>query len=96
MLLSIALQQSKALAAEGPVVRLDLAPDQSKYDPRDENLRDAAYLLQKALNAEKVEVSCNRLYGAVQGMIYDNVLTKASLAGGGGSVDAAYREVPVL
>ena len=38
------------------MVRLDLAPDQSKYDAADENLRDAAYLLQKALNAEQVQV----------------------------------------
>lgn len=42
--------------AEGPVVRLDLAPDQSKYDAADEGLRDAAFLLQKALNAESVQV----------------------------------------
>lgn len=41
---------------EAPEVRLDLAPDQRQYDPADENLRDAAFLLQKALNAEQVQV----------------------------------------
>ncbi len=46
-----------ALGDEGPVVRLDLAPDQRKYDPADESLRDAAFLLQKALNAEQVQVN---------------------------------------
>lgn len=45
-----------AVAAERPVVRLDLAPDQSKYDPSDPDLRDAANMLQKALNAEAVQV----------------------------------------
>lgn len=51
-----------ALADEGPVVRLDLAPDQRKYDPADENLRDAAFLLQKALNAEQVQVFTLHLF----------------------------------
>ena len=37
-------------------VRPELAPDQSKYDPTDERLRDAAALLQEALNSDKVEV----------------------------------------
>ena len=37
-------------------IRLDLAPDQSKYDPTDEDLRDAAGRLQLALNAENVQV----------------------------------------
>lgn len=44
-----------AWAEGGPVVRLDLAPDQSKYNAADESLRDAAYLLQKALNADQVQ-----------------------------------------
>jgi len=52
----LASTSGRALAEEGPVVRLDLAPDQSKYNAADENLRDAAYLLQKALNAEQVQV----------------------------------------
>jgi len=51
----LASTSGRALAEEGPVVRLDLAPDQSKYNAADENLRDAAYLLQKALNAEQVQ-----------------------------------------
>lgn len=46
-----------AKSQEAPVVRLDLAPDQRQYDPADEELRDAAYLLQKALNAEQVQVA---------------------------------------
>ncbi len=37
-------------------IRLDLAPDQSKYNPTDERLRDAAGKLQLALNAEDVKV----------------------------------------
>ena len=37
-------------------IRLDLAPDQSKYDAGDEDLRDAAGRLQLALNAENVKV----------------------------------------
>ena len=37
-------------------IRLDLAPDQSKYDAADEDLRDAAGKLQLALNAENVKV----------------------------------------
>ena len=56
-ILFLASTSGQALAAEGgPLARLDLAPDQSKYDAADENLRDAAYLLQKALNAEQVQV----------------------------------------
>ena len=50
-----------AFSQDAPVVRLDLAPDQRQYDPADDNLRDAAYLLQKALNAEQVQV---KLYTA--------------------------------
>lgn len=56
--------EGRAWAAQetsnGPVVRLDLAPDQSKYDAADENLRDAANMLQSALNAASVEVCYNR------------------------------------
>lgn len=37
-------------------IRLDLAPDQSKYNAADEKLRDAAGKLQLALNAEDVKV----------------------------------------
>ena len=37
-------------------IRLDLAPKQSSFDPTDERLRDAAALLQRALNAEEVQV----------------------------------------
>ena len=37
-------------------IRPDLAPDQSKYDPADEDLRDAAGRLQLALNADNVKV----------------------------------------
>ncbi len=37
-------------------IRLDLAPDQSTYNPADERLRDAAGKLQLALNAEDVKV----------------------------------------
>ncbi len=37
-------------------INLSLAPDQRKYDPADPELRAAANLLQKALNAETVQV----------------------------------------
>ena len=37
-------------------IRPNLAPDQSKYDPADPDLRDAAALLQRALNATSVQV----------------------------------------
>ena len=40
-------------------IRLDLAPDQSKYNAADEDLRDAAGKLQLALNAENVKVHPN-------------------------------------
>lgn len=52
---------NNALASSDPAlapakIRLDLAPDQSKYNPADERLRDAAGKLQLALNAEDVKV----------------------------------------
>ncbi|KAK9906822.1 hypothetical protein WJX75_008607 [Coccomyxa subellipsoidea] len=51
---------NNALASPDPAlapakIRLDLAPDQSKYNPADERLRDAAGKLQLALNAEDVK-----------------------------------------
>ena len=36
-------------------IRKDLSPDQSKYDPSDENLLEASNLIQSALNAESVQ-----------------------------------------
>ncbi len=39
-----------------PTINPTLAPDQSTYDPTDPELRDAAALLQKALNATTVQV----------------------------------------
>ena len=41
---------------EPPTIRPSLAPKQGTFDPTDEDLRDAAALLQRALNAEEVEV----------------------------------------
>ena len=41
---------------EPVTIQPKLAPKQSTFDPTDEDLRDAAALLQKALNAEEVEV----------------------------------------
>jgi hypothetical protein len=38
-------------------IALDQAPDQSRYNPSDEGLRDAAARLQLALNAEDVRVT---------------------------------------
>lgn len=37
------------------VLQLDLTPDQSQYNPADPDLRDAAGMLQQALNAETVQ-----------------------------------------
>lgn len=54
-------QTSAAQAITGTepaTIRLDLAPDQSKYNAADERLRDAAARLQLALNAEDVKVIC--------------------------------------
>jgi hypothetical protein len=48
---------------EPATIRLDLAPDQSKYNAADERLRDAAARLQLALNAEDVKVSCRACAG---------------------------------
>lgn len=38
-------------------IKPGLAPNQAEYDPTDEKLRDAASLLQQALNANDVQVS---------------------------------------
>ncbi|KAG2426841.1 hypothetical protein HYH02_014694 [Chlamydomonas schloesseri] len=38
-----------------PVIRPELTPDQRKYDPSDPELREAAAMLQRALNAPNVE-----------------------------------------
>lgn len=39
-----------------PTIRPHLAPKQGTFDPTDEDLREAAGLLQRALNAEEVQV----------------------------------------
>lgn len=55
-------QSSPACAAtDVPPARIDLsrAPDQRMYDPADSELRAAANLLQKALNAETVQVKAD-------------------------------------
>lgn len=38
----------------------ELSPDQSKYDPNDENLLEASNLIQSALNAESVQAGVTR------------------------------------
>ena len=50
------LPASATSGSEPVKVRLDLAPDQSRYNAADERLRDAAGKLQLALNAEDVKV----------------------------------------
>lgn len=54
-----AVLAARALPAAATValtpIDLSLAPDQSKYDPTDASLRDAAQMLQNALNARNVE-----------------------------------------
>ena len=48
-----------SVRADEPIARVEvntsLAPDQSRYDPSDEKLRDAAQMLQKALDASDVK-----------------------------------------
>jgi len=56
----LGLHSSRASADDSTApaqLRFDLKPDQSKYDPSDENLRDAAGMLQSALNAQNVQVA---------------------------------------
>ena len=50
------LRSSPARASQPANIRLDLAPDQAQYDAGDERLRDAAQMLQQALNADSVQV----------------------------------------
>ena len=57
---SLAAQASQPGAPAN--IRLELAPDQSKYDASDERLREAAQMLQQALNADNVQVSYDRKY----------------------------------
>lgn len=60
ILLISALQQVEAVGAEveyvPATIQPNLAPSQGTFDATDEDLRDAAALLQRALNAEEVEV----------------------------------------
>lgn len=57
----LAAGQHKALADSGPqplpvpVIDISRTPDQSTYDPTDPDLREAAALLQRALNAPSVQ-----------------------------------------
>jgi len=53
-LLSPQLRQAGASTLAPIIIRPELAPDQSKYDPEDERLRAAANLLQSGLNAGDV------------------------------------------
>ena len=50
------LRSSPARASQPANIRLDLTPDQAQYDAGDERLRDAAQMLQQALNADSVQV----------------------------------------
>ena len=55
--LAIAVSWSAPARASQPAnIRLDLAPDQAQYDAGDERLREAAQMLQQALNANSVQV----------------------------------------
>lgn len=60
LLLQLVSQHAQPATADVQVppasIRLDLAPKQGTFDPTDERLRDAAALLQRALNAEEVQV----------------------------------------
>ena len=60
LLLIFAAQRAEPVGAEvqyaPPTIQPNLAPKQGTFDPTDEDLRDAAGLLQRALNAEEVQV----------------------------------------
>ena len=59
VLLILAAQRVESAGAVEYVpatIRPNLAPKQGTFDPTDEDLRDAAALLQRALNAEEVQV----------------------------------------
>ncbi len=60
VLLIFAAQRVKSAGAEveyvPATIQPNLAPKQGTFDPTDEDLRDAAALLQRALNAEEVQV----------------------------------------
>ncbi len=60
VLLIFAAQRVKSASAEveyvPATIQPNLAPKQGTFDPTDEDLRDAAALLQRALNAEEVQV----------------------------------------
>ena len=61
VLLILAAQRMEPVGAEveyvPATIQPNLAPKQGTFDPTDEDLRDAAALLQRALNAEEVQVS---------------------------------------
>ena len=58
--LILAAQRVESAGAEveyvPAIIQPNLAPKQGTFDPTDEDLRDAAALLQRALNAEEVQV----------------------------------------
>jgi hypothetical protein len=60
VLLILAAQRVESVGAEveyvPATIQPNLAPKQGTFDPTDEDLRDAAALLQRALNAEEVQV----------------------------------------
>ncbi len=60
VLLILAAQRVEPVGAEveyvPATIQPNLAPKQGTFDPTDEDLRDAAALLQRALNAEEVQV----------------------------------------
>ena len=60
LLLILAAQRVEPVGAEvqyvPATIQPNLAPKQGTFDPTDEDLRDAAALLQRALNAEEVQV----------------------------------------
>lgn len=58
-------------------VKPDQAPKQAEYDPTDEKLRDAASLLQQALNANDVKV------GSLRRCLSNNTAETHILAGSG-------------
>lgn len=53
LIVSPALAATELIPAD---IKPELAPNQAEYDPTDEKLRDAASLLQQALNANDVQV----------------------------------------
>ena len=101
-LLQLLPSWTRSARADEPVTRVDvnttLAPDQSRYDPTDEQLRDAAQMLQKALEASDVKVGQQRVrcLNAYVASLIREPHSLCNCAGRGEAVHTAHRQVQGL